>query len=195
MSWLKWLDHPLFNVVFFFIIRQLIKDWDLTQPDRLVSLRMVYLGSQLAIVGLSYWLIAVVRKKNDQTPLRYVQPGSSGWGQPDTDDTLVTTTFMEYDVAEIKKNIKQTMTGIAIVAFLHLQFKYVQPLVLQSILGFKTFFLAKESRIHIWGGKTTSGELRRPFRLEAPFGMVSESKQPKVDKGSIKKAERAKKKA
>lgn len=77
------------------------------------------------------------------------------------------------------------------VAFMHLQFKFVQPLLIQSILGFKTFLTTKEARIHIWGEPTANGPLRRPFRVEAPFGLVPESQQPKTDKASIKRAEKA----
>lgn len=51
--------------------------------------------------------------------------------------------------------------------------------------------MTKEARIHLFNGKTSSGELRRPFRVEAPFNMVSEKRQPRTDKGSIKKAEKA----
>ncbi|KAG0166355.1 hypothetical protein DFQ28_007381 [Apophysomyces sp. BC1034] len=184
------LNHPLFNVGFFMAVRQLTKQWNMEDPEYLTILRVVYFSSQIIIVLLAYWLISTVQKKNDKTQLRYVEPASTGWDGNETADQLVNTTFMEYDTAEIKKTIKQTMTGVAIVAFLHLQFKYVQPLLLQSILGFKTFLLTKEARIHIWG-QPTIGDLRRPFRVEAPFGMVPESRQPKVDKGSIKRAEKA----
>lgn len=76
------------------------------------------------------------------------------------------------------------------IAFLHLQFKFIQPLLVQSILGFKAFLTTKEARLHIWGQPAT-GDLRRPFRIEAPFGLVNEKKQPRTDKGSIKKAEKA----
>ncbi|KAF7721097.1 hypothetical protein EC973_005415 [Apophysomyces ossiformis] len=186
----KILNHPLFNVAFFIAVRQLTKNWNLDAPEYLTMLRALYLGSQITIILLAYWLISVVQKKNDKTPLRYVEPASTGWDGNETSDQLVNTTFMEYDTAEIKKTIKQTMTGVAIVTFLHLQFKYVQPLLLQSILGFKTFLMTKEARIHIWREKAI-GDLRRPFRVEAPFGMVPESRQPKVDKGSIKRAEKA----
>ncbi|KAI8641042.1 inorganic phosphate transporter Pho88 [Parasitella parasitica] len=98
---------------------------------------------------------------------------------------------MEYDIADVKKQLKQGFTSIAIVAFLHLKFGYVQPLLIQSIMGFKTFFITKEARIHFFNGTTSRGELRRPFRIEAPFNMVNEKRQPKTDKGSIKRAEKA----
>ena len=87
--------------------------------------------------------------------------------------------------------MKQGFTGIAMIAFLHLRFGYVQPLIMQSILNFKTFFMTKEARIHFFGGNTTRGDLRRPFRVESPFGTANEKNQPKIDKGSIKRAEKA----
>jgi hypothetical protein len=86
--------------------------------------------------------------------------------------------------------MKQSLTGIGMIVFLHFQFKFIQPLLVQSILGFKTFFTTKQARLHIWGHPAV-GDLKRPFRLEAPFGMVDEKKQPRTDKGSIKKAEKA----
>lgn len=103
---------------------------------------------------------------------------------------------IEYDVAQIKKDINKQFTGIAIIAFVHLQFHYIQPLLLQSIMGFKTFLVSKEARIHLWKASTSSGELRRPFRIESSFGMpVPENKQPRTDRASIKKVERATKAA
>jgi hypothetical protein len=98
---------------------------------------------------------------------------------------------IDYDVEEVKKQMKQSFTGVAVVAFLHLKFGYVQPLVMQSILGFKTFFTTKEARIHFFNGRTTTGELRRPFRVDSPFNMMGNKNQPKTDKGSIKRAEKA----
>lgn len=98
--------------------------------------------------------------------------------------------IIEYDIADVYKTLKQSAMGILLIVFLHFKMGYVQPLLAQSVLGFKTFLMTKEARIHFWGFPTT-GDLRRPFRLEAPFGMVNEKKQPKTDKGSIKKAEKA----
>lgn len=129
----------------------------------------------------------------DTTVLRYVQPGQQGWDGTESAEQLVNTTNIDYDIEDVKKQLKQSFTNLAIVAFLHLKFGYVQPLIIQSILGFKTFFMTKESRIHFFGGKTTSGELKRPFRIEAPFGMVNEKRQPKTDRGSIKRVEKAQK--
>ncbi|KAI9364168.1 inorganic phosphate transporter Pho88 [Pilaira anomala] len=120
----------------------------------------------------------------------YVEPASQSWDGTETADQLINTTVMDYDIAEVHKTVKQSAMGILMITFLHFKFGYIQPLLVQSILGFKTFLMTKEVRIHYWGSPTV-GDLRRPFRLEAPFGMVNEKKQPKTDKGSIKKAEKA----
>ncbi|KAL9560314.1 hypothetical protein MBANPS3_000041 [Mucor bainieri] len=176
---------------FFLFVRQVTKNMDLDNSSYIGAIRGLYLGSQLMIILLSFYLMSVIRKKNDTTPLRYVEPGAQNWDGSEKADTLINTTNMDYDIADVEKQLKQGFTAIAIVAFLHLKFGYVQPLLIQSIMGFKTFFMTKEARIHLFNGKTSSGELRRPFRIEGPFSMVSEKRQPKTDKGSIKKAEKA----
>lgn len=60
-------------------------------------------------------------------------------------------------------------------------------------MSLKIFLTSKEAQIHLWGKSTNHGELKRPFRLTSPFGMfIPENQQPKVDRGSIKKAEKSK---
>jgi hypothetical protein len=97
--------------------------------------------------------------------------------------------IQDYDIAEIKKTVTQTLTGVGIITFLHLQFKFTQPLVVQSILAFKTFFLSKEALLHVWGEPAVA-ELRRPFKNDSPFGAMTGG-QPLTDKASIKRVERA----
>ncbi|KAI9032656.1 inorganic phosphate transporter Pho88 [Phycomyces nitens] len=190
VNWSTVFNHQLFNVGAFFLIRQIIKTFNWDNPEYVPLIRAIYLVTQVSIIGIGYWLIALVRKKNDHTILRYVEASNSGWDGTGGEDQLVNTTNLDYDIAEIKKNIKQTFTGIAIVAFLHLQFHYIQPIVVQSLLGFKSFLMTKEARIHFWGEKPV-GELRRPFRIDSPLGIFPEKRQPRVDQGSIKKAEKA----
>ncbi|KAI9020917.1 inorganic phosphate transporter Pho88 [Phycomyces nitens] len=210
-NWNKILNHPLFNVGFFLVTRQITKQFNL--DNYIWFLRALYIGVQLTILGMSYYLITVVKKKNgksnqtvevvqltlvlflDKTVLRYVEPAKQNWDGTDAPEQLVNITVRDYDVEEIKKAIKQSLMGIAMIIVLHLKFHYVQPLIIQSILGLKTFLMTKEARIHIWGERTTTGELKRPFRITSPFGLNNEKMQPKVDQGSIKKAEKARKAA
>ncbi|KAI8580686.1 hypothetical protein K450DRAFT_235498 [Umbelopsis ramanniana AG] len=184
-----WLSHPLFNVASFFILGQVAKRLNLEDPDNLFYARAVYVMAQATIIGLSYWLISKVDKKNDTTILRYVEPAKPDWEGNKGTEKLVVTNHKDYDISEIKKTITQTLTGVGIIAFLHLQFKFTQPLVVQSVLAFKTFFLSKEALIHVWG-EPTVGVLRRPFKNESPFGgMMGQTYL--TDKASIKRAEKA----
>ncbi|CEG76653.1 hypothetical protein RMATCC62417_11515 [Rhizopus microsporus] len=184
----KFLNSPYFGIGSFIFFQQLSKFLHL--DNHVQSLRFLYLFAQFVILALHFYLIYAIKNKNDQTILKYVEPAAQSWDGTETPDQLVNTTVMEYDINEVKKSMKQSFVGIALIAFIHLKFGYIQPLLVQSILGFKTFLMTKEARLHIWGAKAT-GDLRRPFRIEAPFGLVSEKKQPKTDKGSIKKAEKA----
>ncbi|KAI7861378.1 inorganic phosphate transporter Pho88, partial [Spinellus fusiger] len=175
------------NVVFSLFIRQLTKIFHWDTPENIPIIRVIYLITQACVLAAGYWLIVIVRRRNDQTPLRYLEPSSYRWSGQD-ESQLINTTHLDYDVAEIKKTIKQTFTSIAIVAFLHLQFQFVQPIIIQSVLGFKTLVLTKEARLHLWKESST-GDLRRPFRMESFLG-VPEGWQPKVGKNTIKKAEK-----
>ncbi|CAM0136970.1 phosphate transporter (Pho88) [Umbelopsis sp. WA50703] len=189
MSPPAWLNHPLFNVASFLILGQLAKRLNLDNPDNLFYARATYVFAQATVIGLAYWLMSVVDKKNDTTTLRYVKPAAQEWDGTKGQEELVNTTNKDYDIAEIKKSITQTLTGLGIIGFLHLQFKFTQPLVIQSILVFKTFFLSKEALLHVWG-EPAVGDLRRPFKNDSPFGGMMGG-QPLTDKASIKRAEKA----
>ncbi|CAO3686748.1 unnamed protein product [Umbelopsis vinacea] len=189
MSPPAWLSHPLFNVASFLILGQVAKRMNLDDPTNLMYARAVYVMVQAIIMGLCYWLMSEVQKKNDTTVIRYVQPATTDWEGNKGKETLVVTNNKDYDISEIKKTITQTLTGIGIIGFLHLQFKFTQPLVVQSVLAFKTFFLSKEALLHIWG-EPAVGPLRRPFKNDSPFGGMTGG-QPLTDKASIKRAERA----
>ncbi|RUS22716.1 putative inorganic phosphate transporter pho88 [Endogone sp. FLAS-F59071] len=182
------LSNPFFNAVFILGIVQLSKRFDLEVPTNLMYARIVYASAQVVLIALTYGLIFVVKKKNDTTQLRYVEPPKMGQGgEPE----LVNITHAEYDVRELKKAITSTLTGMAMIGFLHFQFKFTQPLIIQSILPLKTFLLSNEARIHIWGEKA-EGDLKRPFKVQGPFDFLGgESSQPRTDKQAIKKAEKA----
>jgi hypothetical protein len=64
MSPPAWLSHPLFNVASFLILGQVAKRMNLDDPTNLMYARAVYVLAQATIIGLCYWLISVVDKKN-----------------------------------------------------------------------------------------------------------------------------------
>jgi hypothetical protein len=59
--------------------------------------------------------------------------------------------------------------GIAMMAGMHIYFKFTQPLFIQAIMGFKNIYDAKLVAIHILGSPAT-GDLKRPFKAASMFG-------------------------
>ncbi|OZJ02756.1 hypothetical protein BZG36_03344 [Bifiguratus adelaidae] len=204
------LSNPMFNMVLTLGCVQLAKPLDMNDPDIIFYLRVTYVVAQLAIVAFYYLIIALAKKKNgsilnldppgpqilnknilDTTPLRYVEPAKPSLSNPspDSNGELISTTHRDYDIAETKKLITSSLTGIAMIGFLHLQFKFVQPLLIQSILPIKNAVLSKPARIYLWGEKA-EGDLKRPFKVDNPLAAFGGGEGPKTDAASIKKAER-----
>ena len=59
--------------------------------------------------------------------------------------------------------------GIAMMAVMHLYFKFTQPLFIQAVMGFKGLYDAKLVAIHILG-RSATGDLKRPFKVASIFG-------------------------
>lgn len=81
----------------------------------------------------------------------------------------VTTTVRDYDVDQVQQFIKSTLTSVLIISVMHFQFKFTQPLFMQSILPIKNLLTHKEALIHLWGD-APEGNLARPFTADSPFG-------------------------
>ncbi|KAI8641041.1 hypothetical protein BD408DRAFT_222190 [Parasitella parasitica] len=64
-NWTKILNHPLFNMGFFLVVRQATKNMDLDNTGYIGVIRGFYLGSQLLVILLSFYLMSVIRKTND----------------------------------------------------------------------------------------------------------------------------------
>lgn len=76
---------------------------------------------------------------------------------------------LEYDLAEIGKQIQQNLVAMGILLAIHSYFGYAQPLFLQSILPWKTLLTMPVVRIHFWGCKA-AGDLARPWKAPNPLG-------------------------
>jgi hypothetical protein len=67
----------------------------------------------------------------------------------------------------------------------------LRPLLLQSILGLRTFASAPIVQVGLLG-KEATGALLRPWKQASPFGGGAEQKTPKDLKKEIKKEEKKK---
>jgi hypothetical protein len=100
-----------------------------------------------------------------------VVPGKpSASGQP-SEPTTVVTTNRNYDVDQLQKAIRSTLTTALMFSVIHFYFKVNQPLLIQSIVPVKNALISKEALIHLWGD-VAEGPLQRPFKSESPFSAL-----------------------
>ncbi|PWN41176.1 putative PHO88-involved in phosphate transport [Ceraceosorus guamensis] len=156
------------------------------KPEYIQYARAAYVAAQLFCVLINYFISLRVKKANDLTVLKYVDPKSPMSQEP---GELVTTTHREYDLSECSKATRGVLMGTIMVGFMHLYMGYTNPLVIQSILPIKNALESKEARIWLWGQPAT-GELKRPFKAPpGMFGMAAPG--PATDKAAITAAEKA----
>ncbi|KAK0446107.1 inorganic phosphate transporter [Armillaria borealis] len=125
-----------------------------------------------------------IKRKNDQTVLKYVEPSTPMSGE---EGKLVTTTVRDYDLVETSKLLRSVYMGIAMMGFLHGYMKFTQPLFIQSLMGLKNLYDAKLVAIHLFG-KPAEGDLKRPFK--SPPGLFGGATGPQTDNAAITEAEK-----
>ncbi|KAI8362805.1 inorganic phosphate transporter Pho88 [Blakeslea trispora] len=164
------LTNPMFNMGFLLVAMQLAKKVDWEDPNVLTYARIGYYSAQALVVAMAYALITLIKKKNDTTVLTYNAPTKPSLSAPEsTGPQTVTTTVRDYDVDQVQQFIRSSVTSIFIISLMHFQFKFTQPLLMQSILPIKNLLTHKEALIHLWGD-APEGSLARPFTADSPFG-------------------------
>ena len=102
---------------------------------------------------------------------------------------LVTTTNHAYDKEQVQAAWKGQLTGVGMMAVMHIYFKYTNPLLIQSIIPLKGAFESNLAKVYIFGNPAT-GDLKRPWKGGGGmFGMGGEG--PKSDKKSVDDAKKA----
>ncbi|TFK32757.1 inorganic phosphate transporter [Crucibulum laeve] len=177
------MNAQMMNLVISLGAMQVARKIPFDDPIVLNYVRIAYVGVQLAILGVYYYISTVVKKKNDQAVLKYVEPASP---MSQDEPKLVTTTVRDYDLAEVSKLLRSAYMGIAMMAFMHGYLKYTQPLFIQSLMGLKGLFDAKPIAVHLLG-KPATGDLARPWKAASMFGAAT---GPQTDAASIAEAEK-----
>ncbi|KAH9991739.1 inorganic phosphate transporter [Russula vinacea] len=178
------MNAPMQNLALSLGVMQLARKIPFDNPQVLDYVRIAYVASQGIALFVYYYTSSKIKAKNDQTMLKYVEPGNPLAKEP---GKLVTSTVRDYDLAETSKLIKGVYTSVAMMTFLHLYLKYSQPLFVQAIMAFKSLYEAKEVKIHVLGQKV-EGDLKRPFK-SGP-GLFGASADPQTDKAAIEEAEK-----
>ncbi|KAJ7598889.1 PHO88-related membrane protein [Mycena floridula] len=165
---------------------QLARKINFDDPEILMYVRIGYISAQVLILGVYYYVSLAIKRKNDQTVLKYVEPPSPMSQEPN--GKLVNTTVRDYDLSETSKLLRSAYMGIAMMAFLHGYLKYTQPLFVQSLMGLKGLYDAKPVALHILG-RPAVGDLKRPFK-GAPGMFGQPAADPKTDSAAITEAEK-----
>jgi len=153
-------------------------------PQVLNYVRAAYVTVQIIIFATYYYVSAKIKKKNDMTTLKYVEPKSPMAQEP---GSLVTTTYRDYDLQQVSVLLRGAYIGLAMMGFMHIYMKYTQPLFVQALMGLKGVYDAKPVAIHVLN-KPAEGDLKRPFK--AGGGMFGATGEPATDRASIEEAEK-----
>ncbi|KAJ3558356.1 hypothetical protein NM688_g979 [Phlebia brevispora] len=173
------------NLVVSIVAMQLARKIPFDDPQVLTIVRIVYVVTQVVVLGVYYYVSAKIKEKNDQTVLKYVEPANPMSKEP---GNLVVTTNRDYDLGEVSKLVRGAYIGIAMMVFLHGYMKYTQPLFIQALMGVKNLYDAKPVAIWVLG-KPAEGDLKRPFKAGGGlFGMAGG--EPQTDKAAIDEAEK-----
>ncbi|KAI0909364.1 putative phosphate transporter [Ustulina deusta] len=181
------LSPQIVNLVIIFGMMQVSKKIPFDDPTVLNGVRALYIGSNVLIAAIYGYVLLQINKKKDLTTLKYVEPAPMGSSE---EGKLVTTTVQAYDAQQVKASFRSQFMGIAMMGFMHIYMKYTNPLLIQSIIPFKSAIEANLVQIHLFG-KPASGDLKRPFKQPAGFMSGLQSGATQSDKKAVEAAERA----
>jgi len=163
---------------------QLARKIPFENPDVLNYVRIGYVVSQVLVIGAYYLVAEKIKKKNDQTVLKYVEPKNAMTDEP---AKVITITYRDYDLQQTTQLLRAAWIGVAMMGFLHLYMKYTQPLFVQGLMGLKALYEAKPVAIHLLG-RPAEGDLKRPFK--GPASMFGGGGDVQTDKAAIEEAEK-----
>ncbi|KAJ1997530.1 phosphate transporter (Pho88), partial [Coemansia thaxteri] len=145
----------------------IVKKAGLENPEYALPIRAAYGIATALMFALTFYIKSMIQKKNDTTALEYDNPSPGNQEAP-----RVETTVCRYDLGEVAKLQKSSMFTIAIVAFMHFKFGYIQPLILQTLLPALNMYKSPLFQVHILGKPAVDG-LKRPWVPENPFAALT----------------------
>lgn len=169
------LNNPLLTMAVFIGSAQLIRRFiDLSKPENILYARIAYIASQLLMVGALLLLRYYIRASEDGPRVSVEHPANPLTGEPARKQAMTT---REYDLSEVGKQLQSTVIGFGFMLLLHKWFGLVQPLVVQSVMPWKSLLTSPLIRIRLFG-QHASGSLARPFKVaEGPLAQLMKSMQ------------------
>ncbi|TBU20318.1 inorganic phosphate transport protein Pho88 [Hamiltosporidium tvaerminnensis] len=158
---------------------------DMSNTNILWSLRIIYVSSQLLYLLLLYIIKNRIISTNDTRKLK-VKPEISFFQRNDTleEDETVEISFKDYDYKEYSKILKGMLIQFLIVIFIHFKLSISQPLVIQSLVPFKSLFLNPLFIFYI-----RNNPILRPFEDNMLFQKTSKNEEKENVEKKRKKEE------
>jgi hypothetical protein len=165
---------------------------DYEKPETLLGARILFAVVQGVMAILNLLILRKVNQAKDQTVISVKKPaspfaaaaaaaqGTQGTAAAAADSKDMT--VQEYDSEQVKSQLKQLLIGTLITGFIHFKWGYVQPLILQAVMGPMNLYGAPLIMVHLLG-KPAVGKYQRPFKADSssdPFGLMK-SLQPQAD--------------
>ncbi|KAF9733610.1 hypothetical protein PMIN06_007221 [Paraphaeosphaeria minitans] len=181
------LNPQITNLLIILAFMQISKKVPFDNPDVLNGVRALYILSNAIIAGIYLYVQAQIKKKNDMTVVKYVEPAPMGSGE---EPKFVATTVKAYDLQQLQGLFKAQLMGVGMMGVMHIYMKYTNPLLIQSIIPLKGAFEGNLVKVHLFGQPAT-GDLQRPWKAAGGFMGAMQGGEIKTDKKSIEAAERA----
>ncbi|KAL1599922.1 phosphate transporter (Pho88) [Paraconiothyrium brasiliense] len=181
------LNPQVTNLLIILAFMQISKKVPFDDPNVLNGVRALYILSNVIIAGIYLYVQAQIKKKNDMTVVKYVEPAPMGSGE---EPKFVATTVKAYDLQQLQGLFKAQLMGVGMMGFMHLYLKYTNPLLIQSVIPLKGAFEGNLVKVHLFGQPAT-GDLQRPWKQAGGLMGAMQGGEIKTDKKSIEAAERA----
>ncbi|KAI8929218.1 inorganic phosphate transporter Pho88 [Entophlyctis helioformis] len=171
------MDSAFINIGVVFGVVQVANYFKVDTPENTPYIRIAYAFSQLLIAAVFVYIYLRIKAKADKTQLVYTDNKSAfSFMAPASDAEIVKTTVQEFDQEQLQTSITQTLTAAAILIFVHVQWGYLRPLFLQSIMSLRTIWTSQLFQIHVLGQPAT-GKLARPWKPAPSGGSASLTKK------------------
>jgi len=147
----------------------IIRSVDTTSPDVLFYARVLFaVGCTLSLLT-SFFIYIFIRIRNDMRIFQLkesdLKPQSPFGVAQDTKDKTIEMEVREYDTIKLKAAVKTSLTSLVISSFIHYQWGFVPPLIIQSVLNIATIMETEIFQIYILNQNEKANKaLIRPFK-------------------------------
>ncbi|EGC32272.1 hypothetical protein DICPUDRAFT_92631 [Dictyostelium purpureum] len=147
----------------------LIQKIDFTNPQNVFYAQCAFGVIQATILLAYLYIFNSIKSKPNNTVVRVPVNPPSMFSKPDPNEPTSEQTASEYDLAQLKKSVTQSLVTIGITAFLFFKMGIIQPIAMQSIMAPQNFIKNKLFKIYVLGQDESN--FKRPWTEESPFSM------------------------